>query len=118
VNKIDQRYSSIKNRLEALPREALQKFLDYPGYICYDTYNFDSAEGAYCPIAIMLGVPDHIKENGLRPTQDLALSLIRELSAQHPGFVFGTVKGETGRFYTQEREQDLKKLCREILSVS
>lgn len=113
----DQRYLSIKSRLEALPREALQKFLDYPNFVCYDEYNYDEANTSFCPVAIMLGVPEYIESNNLKATQALAVELIKELGAKHPGFIFGTVKGEAGEFYTVNREQDLKRLCREILSA-
>jgi hypothetical protein len=57
----------------------------------------------------MLDVENTLKTKGKTPSQEIVLGTLKEHK------VFGTVKGISGEFYKDNREEDIKNLCREIL---
>lgn len=106
----DSRYLSIKDRLCLLPSDALKQFLGYTRPVVYDSLNYRIEDSAYCPIAIMVGVENILKDREIKPNQESVLSVLKEHEA------FGTVKGIEGEFYRENRETDIKWLCQQILN--
>lgn len=116
---VDQRKESILGRLVCLTTPQLQRFIDAVDSrfaTCYDTWNYDDANNSYCPISIMLDVPEILQQRRIKPTQEVVLQTIKEEGEKVPGFVFGTVKDIPGTFYTNDREGDVYLLCKEILA--
>jgi hypothetical protein len=106
---LDERYLSIRSRLCRLPSSALQKFLSYDRPVVYDDLNYRASDDAYCPISVMIGVEDILKDKGIKPSQN---SVLEELTKHE---VFGTIKGVSGEFYRQDRRSDIRWLCQQIL---
>jgi hypothetical protein len=106
----DERFASIYSRLILLSDAQLQRIIDCDN-LCTDTYNYDDGEKSFCPIAVAFDIPRILRYNGVEPTQDLVLQMIREVK----NFQFGTVKGIPGQFYTNDRVSDIKRLCQQII---
>jgi hypothetical protein len=110
---VDLRYESIYGRLSKLTIEQLTRIMESDN-LCLDSYNYNSSEGTFCPMAMAFGLKEEIEEKGLEPSQELVLDMIKK-KCKTQGIEFGTVKGIEGNFYKYNREKDIKELCWKII---
>lgn len=100
----DLRYQKAKQRLSSLSDEELKRILCDIDKILFDTHNFN--EGKFCPVAIAMNLHKTIDN----PTDE---RIKNEISKRfRPVNIF---KGIKGKFYTDNRREDLINLCKEIL---
>lgn len=95
-----------KGRLNLFTVEELNEIVENIDLICFDTLNYDEAEKKFCPIAVAMGL-HKILDN---PTD--------EIVSEHIALVFrppNALKGVEGTFYTDNRREDLLKLCLELI---
>lgn len=103
-SKEDPRKTGLKNGLRQLTVEQLQRVIDYPGEMVYDTYNYH--EGKFCALAIGVGLDDKITD----PTHEKVFELLDSL-----GYNVYNTRGIQGEFYTTNRKEDLLEAAREVL---
>lgn len=100
----DPRKTGLKNGLRQLTIEQLQRVIDYPGEMVYDTYNYH--EGKFCALAIGLSLDETMEE----PSHDKIFGHLTSL-----GYSVYNTRGIAGEFYTTNRKQDLLEAAREVL---
>lgn len=100
----DPRKTGLKNGLRQLTVEQLQRVIDYPGEMVYDTYNYH--EGKFCALAIGAGLDTKVNE----PTHDKVFGFLHLL-----GYKIFNTRGIAGEFYTTNRKEDLLEAAREVL---
>lgn len=105
---MDRRYQIFKERLESLSAEEIQRIIDNIDSVCLDTFNFDSENKTYCPLAIGMNLHQTITN----PTNDI---IVEEISKRFTPA--NALKGVDGKFYTFDRRNDLLSLCHEILKT-
>lgn len=100
----DARKTGLKNGLRQLTIEQLNRVIDYPGEMVLDTYNYE--DGKFCPLAIGLSL-DQTIEN---PTHDKVFQILTDL-----GYKVYNTRGIIGKFYTNNRKEDLIQAAREVI---
>ena len=88
-----------------------------PETVAVDTYNFDVDSGAWCPLAIALGVPAYAREARIQvPDNAAAKRLILEVGREkHGSFSLNPIKGTAGKFFRDARHSDLLHLVNYLL---
>ena len=100
----DPRKTGLKNGLRQLTAEQIQRVIDYPGEMVYDTYNYH--EGKFCALAIGVGLDKTME----KPTHDMVYGRLVLL-----GYNVYNTRGIEGEFYTTNRKEDLLEAAREVL---
>jgi hypothetical protein len=100
----DPRKVGLKNGLRQLTAEQLQRVLDYPYEMVLDTYNY--LDGKFCPLSVALELDQQITE----PTHEKVFDRLTEL-----GYKVYNTRGIEGKFYTDDRKNDLLEATREVL---
>lgn len=110
---LDPRYLLLRDRLNALTTEQLQRLAHYQEEMVVDDVNYDGQR--FCPLAVAFDLPNEFK--GKRKVTDkLVRARIQELGEkQIPGFQISPTKGVSGNFYTSDRRRDLLRLVATIL---
>lgn len=103
---IDERYIATKERLSNLSIEQIHRITDNIDKVCFDTFNYNSEDNTYCPLAIAL----NLHESVLNPTDEKIQTEISKLFTP-----VNILKGTNGIFYTLNRRRDLINLCSEII---
>lgn len=110
TNVNDPRRVAIKNGLNQLNTNQLQRILDTPAeQMVFDTYNYDESTGKYCPLATGLGFPDTYKS--IVPMTDAELKRI----ILDWGYFLNEMSRIPGRFYTSNRAEDAVEIVRELI---
>lgn len=104
---MDNRYKIIKDRLQSLSKEEIQRIVDNVDLLCLDTYNFDEQEKKYCPLAIAM----NLHETVLNPTNQLIKYEIGKRFTP-----VNIIAGVDGNFYRENRKDDIVKISTEILN--
>jgi hypothetical protein len=88
-----------------------------PESVLVDTYNYDVASGAWCPLAVALGVPAYVRETRTPvPDNTAAKRLILEVGREkHWTFSLNPIKGIAGDFFRDARHSDLLQLVNYLL---
>lgn len=107
MESIDLRYETIKERLSTLNKFEIQRILDSIDDICFDEFNYDPKNHKYCPLAIAMNL-DRLSN----PT-DLK---IKEAISKRFNPV-NIIKGLQGKFYRDNRKEDLVNLCKLLLAA-
>jgi len=102
---MDLRYETIKNRLIQLSQDEVQKILDNIDQVCFDEFNYDEAQGKYCPLAIAMDLQSLPHPTDLKVKEAISKRFTP----------VNVIKGIPGKFYRDNRKQDLINLCKEIL---
>lgn len=100
----DPRKTGLKNGLRQLTVEQLQRVIDYPGEMVLDSYNFH--EGNFCALAIGLGLDQNMTE----PSHEKVFQILTDL-----GYKVYNTRGIEGKFYTDNRKEDLLEAAQEVL---
>ena len=100
----DPRKTGLKNGLRQLVVEQLQRVIDYPGEMVLDTYNYE--DGKFCPLAVALELDKKIIE----PTHDKVFQTLTDM-----GYKVYNTRGISGKFYTNNRLEDLLEAAKEVL---
>ncbi len=100
----DDRKTGIMTGLRQLNLEQLRRVAEYPYPMCLDRFNYK--DGAYCPLAVGLGLPDIVKE----PTQEKVYAILALA-----GYSINNTWGRDGDFYTTDRERDLRTALWEVI---
>jgi hypothetical protein len=92
---------------------------DNPASVVTDSCNFDPDTGAWCPLAIGLGVPDIAAAGGGVNSDAEGKRLILEVGRlRHGEFSLNPMSGVPGSFFRGDRRADLKALTHQILDES
>lgn len=100
----DPRKTGLKNGLRQLTTEQLQRVIDYPNEMVLDTFNYEN--GKFCPLAIALELDKHM----IAPTHEKVFETLTDM-----GYRVYNTRGIEGKFYTENRLEDLLKAAREVL---
>lgn len=100
----DARKIGLKKGLRQLTIEQIKRVIEYPGEMVLDSYNYH--EGKFCPLAIGLG----LDQTTANPTHEKIFNILTELNYK----VYNT-RGIIGKFYTNNRKEDLLEAAREVL---
>ena len=103
----DERYLTIKSRLETLTNEEISRIIDNKDRLCVDLLNYDILNDTYCPLAIALNLHNTIKD----PNNSKIM-----IEIEKRFIPVNIVKGLKGKFYTTDRKSDIINLCHEILN--
>lgn len=106
MGSIDLRYETIKARLSSLSKIEIQRILDHIDDVCFDEFNYDAQNQKYCPLAIAMNL-----DTLPNPTDEKVRKAISERF--NP---VNVIKGLEGVFYTDDRKEDLIKLCNILLA--
>lgn len=99
----DPRKAGIKDGLRQLTVEQIDRLLTHDGPLCLDTWNYH--EGAYCPLAVGLGLDTVFKE----PSHEKVYSVLALM-----GYKINNTWGRLGQFYTTDRKADLIRAAEEV----
>lgn len=88
-----------------------------PESVVVDKYNYDVSSGAWCPLAVALGVPAYARETGTPvPDNTAAKRLILRVGREkHGSFSLNPIKGIAGDFFRDTRHSDLLQLVDYLL---
>jgi hypothetical protein len=119
--KTDARCTALARGLTQLSRSELSHLRDVlvrrPQAVLVDTFNYNVASGAWCPLAVALGVPEFVREKAiLVPDNAAAKRLILCVGRdKHGGFSLNPIKGIEGDFFRETRHSDLLQLVDYVL---
>jgi len=102
----DLRYLTIKNRLISLSRIEIRRIIDNIDLLCVDTYNYDETNKKYCVLAIAMNLHELIDS----PTD---LLIKNEIAKRFTPV--NIIKGVEGKFFRENRKDDILKVSKEIL---
>lgn len=103
---MDNRYITIKNRLSTLSKDEVQRILDNIDLLCLDTFNYDSDNKKYCPLALAMNLHNSVAD----PTdQKIKFEIGKRFTPVN------VIAGVDGNFYRENRKDDIIKICNEIL---
>jgi hypothetical protein len=117
----DARCSALARGLAQLSHSELAHLRDvlatHPETVAVDTYNYDAESGAWCPLAVALGVPAYARETGAQlPDNTAAKRLILKVGREkHGRFSLNPIKGIAGDFFRDARHSDLLQLVDHLL---
>lgn len=100
----DPRKTGLKNGLRQLNIRQLRRVIDYPGEMVLDEYNY--YDGKFCPLAVALGLDRTMKY----PSHDRVFQTLTDL-----GYDVYNTRGIPGKFYTNNRKEDLLEAVQEVL---
>lgn len=100
----DPRKTGLKNGLRQLNIRQLKRVIEYQGEMVLDEYNY--YDGKFCPLAVALGL-DRTMEN---PSHDRVFQALTDL-----GYDVYNTRGIVGKFYTDNRKEDLLEAAQEVL---
>ena len=100
----DPRKTGLKNGLRQLNIEQLKRVIEYPGEMILDELNYQ--DGKFCPLAIALQLDEKI----LNPSHNLVYEELVKL-----GYKVYNTRGIEGKFYTDNRKEDLLIAAKEVL---
>lgn len=100
----DPRKTGLKNGLRQLTAEQLQRVINYPGEMVFDTYNY--AEGKFCALAIAL----ELDKTMIDPSHEKVFNTLISM-----GYKVYNTRGIEGKFYTHNRSEDLLEAAKEVL---
>jgi hypothetical protein len=100
----DPRKTGLKSGLRQLNIKQLKRILDFQDEMVLDQYNY--YDGKFCPLAVALGL-DRTMEN---PSHDRVFQTLTDL-----GYDVYNTRGIVGKFYTDNRKEDLLEAAREVL---
>lgn len=101
---MDNRYTLAKERLSSLTTDEINRIIDNQDKTLWDTFNYN--EGKFCPIAIAMNLHNTLDN----PTdENVKIEMAKRFN---PTNIF---KGTKGEFYTTNRQEDIIRLCKEIL---
>lgn len=105
VDKMDLRYEIIKERLSSLTKTEIQRIIDNIDDVCFDEFNYDQVNHKFCPLAMAMEL------NELpNPTDEIIKNQISKRF--NP---VNVIKGIEGKFYRDNRKEDLINLCKKLL---
>lgn len=102
-NTEDPRKTGLKEGLKQLTISQLECVLNYPNEMILDEFNYN--DGKFCPLAVAVGL-----DNMENPTHD---KVCNELVGR--GFVIYNTRGISGKFYTDNRKEDLIVAVKEVI---
>lgn len=116
----DARYIVIRRGLNQLSTGQIKRLIRHLAGrepIVVDQFNYDADRKAWCPLAIALNVPEIVNASNIPCVSDAdGKRMILEIGRKHrPDFSLNPISGVKGRFFTDNREQDLRMLCDDIL---
>jgi hypothetical protein len=100
----DPRKTGLKNGLRQLTVEQLQRVIDYPGEMVLDSYNYE--DGKFCALAIGVG----LDKTMINPTHEKVFETLTGM-----GYNVYNTRGIPGKFYTNNRLEDLLEAAKEVL---
>jgi len=100
----DPRKTGLKNGLRQLTIDQLQRVINYSGEMVLDEFNYH--EGKFCPLAIAVG----LDQTMINPTHEKVFNTLTEMNYK----VYNT-RGIIGKFYTNNRREDLLEAALEVL---
>lgn len=100
----DPRKTGLKNGLRQLTIEQLQRVIDYPDEMVYDSFNYQ--DGKFCALAVGVGL-DKTLEN---PSHELVFQTLSDM-----GYSVYNTRGIKGEFYTTNRKEDLLTAAKEVI---
>lgn len=108
----DARCKTLRHGLEQLDVDdlrRLQRHMKVRQPLVVDTYNYDRDSGAWCPLAVALGLHEQPASDGLDDAR--AKALIVDKGVQKYGsFSLNAISGVPGEFFTGRRYEDLLEL--------
>ncbi len=104
----DLRKTGLKNGLRQLTTEQLQRVIDYPEEMVFDSYNYENVDGQhrFCALAIGVGL-DQIIDN---PSHEVVEKTLLDM-----GYKIYNTRGIKGEFYTDNRKEDLILAAKEVI---
>jgi hypothetical protein len=88
-----------------------------PDAVVVDSYNFDPATGAWCPLAVGLDVPATAQARGGILSDAQGKELIVEVgSRKHGRFSLNPMSGISGTFFRDDRHAELHRLVEYLLA--
>lgn len=105
---MDKRFIAVRDRLRQLNLGELIRIREAIALdrVCYDTFNYDSTTGKYCPLAIAKGF--HL-DGTIQTDEMVRLRLSAHFSPVN------VLKGVPGHFYTEDRQGDLHFLVYDVI---
>lgn len=100
----DPRKTGLKNGLRQLTVEQINRVINYSGEMVLDSYNYEN--GKFCPLAVAL----ELDKTMVDPTHDKVFQTLTDL-----GYKVYNTRGILGKFYTNNRKEDLIQAAREVL---
>lgn len=100
----DPRKTGLKDGLRQLTAEQLQRVIDYPKEMVLDSFNYE--DGKFCPLAVAL----ELDKNIIEPTHDKVFKTLTSM-----GYRVYNTRGIEGKFYTENRLEDLLAAAKEVL---
>lgn len=108
----DPRKTGLKNGLRQLTIDQLKRVIDYSlnsnNEMTLDEFNYN--DDCFCPLAIGLELDNKI----LNPTNEIVYEIVYETLIELGYKVFNT-RGVKGKFYTDNRKEDLLIAAKEVL---
>ncbi len=104
VGWMDPRREGLKQGLQQLSSEQIQRVIDYPGEMVLDEVNYQ--DGHFCPLAVGVGLDLTLQE----PSHEKVFQALTDMGLK----VYNT-RGITGSFYTTNRLADLLEVAKEVL---
>jgi hypothetical protein len=115
----DMRCHALQTGLQQLDNADLTRLRDHMDQalpLALDTFNYDRRTGAWCPLAVGLGVDKHVDSTGL--TNDMAKAIIIAVGERKYGsFSLNPISGISGEFFRSNRYADLQGLVRYMLTA-
>lgn len=121
----DPRKEALKEGLRQLQSRELQRLIDHinsgkPLLLDRDEEgNANYSDGAYCPLAIAVGVDEWISYinplRALRKTSSAINGMVEFLLTESQGYKIYNTRGIQGEFYTTNRREDLLLAAEEVL---
>jgi hypothetical protein len=117
----DARCSALACGLAQLSHSELAHLRDVlatrPESVAVDTYNYDVSSGAWCPLAVALGVPAYARETGTSVSDNIAAKrlILKVGREKHGRFSLNPIKGIAGDFFRDARHSDLLQLVKYLL---
>lgn len=104
---MDNRYKILKERLSLLSLTQLQRIEADIDHVCFDTYNYDSENNKFCPLAVALNLHNTIEN----PSEEIVIDILSKVF--NPVNIIG---GAEGNFYKDNRKEDLLNVVRELIN--
>ena len=98
----DERLQIFVERIDALSIEQIKRIKDNVNIICFDTFNYDESNKTFCPLAVALNLHETVEN----PTNE---SIGKEIGKHF--IPVNALKNVKGKFYTNNRREDLLKMC-------
>lgn len=100
----DPRKIGLKIGLRQLTIEQLERVINYPHEMVLDTYNYEG--GKFCPLAVALELDKTLSNPTHERVYDKLISM---------NYVVYNTRGIKGKFYTNNRLEDLLEAAKEVL---